>query len=48
MLSLFEGFQPQNVRILILFPTKHSYLLTAKTISDVNNWGYFIKDGNIP
>ena len=36
MFLFFQGFQPQNVLIL-LFSTKHSYVLTVKITSDVNN-----------
>ena len=32
MLIFYEGFQ---LLILLLFSMKHSYLLTAKTLSDV-------------
>ena len=31
MLLLFEGFQPQNVLILLFYSIKHSYLILAKT-----------------
>ena len=31
-----DDLQPQNVFIMFLFSMKHSYLLTAKTIEDVN------------
>ena len=32
-----EGLQPQNVLIIFLFSMIHSYLLIAKTTSDVND-----------
>ena len=38
MLFFMEGLQPHNIFILFLFSMKHSYLLTAKTIQDVNNF----------
>ena len=36
MFLFFQGFQPQNVLIL-LFSTKHSYVFTMKITSDVSN-----------
>ena len=36
-LFLFEGLQPQNVRIMFLFSMKNSYLLTTKITPDPNN-----------
>ena len=36
MLSFFKGFQRQNIFIMFLFSMKNSYLLTTKTIPDVN------------
>ena len=32
MFLLFEGFQSQNVAILYLYSTKHSYMLTTKIL----------------
>ena len=37
MSLFFEGFQPQNSLILLLFSMKHSYRLMAKVTPDVNN-----------
>ena len=37
MFLFFQGFQPQNVLIL-LFSTKHSYMFTVKITSYVNNF----------
>ena len=41
MFLLFEGFQSQNVAILYLYSTKHSYMLTTKillTLVILANW----------
>ena len=32
-----EGLQPQNLIIMFLFSMEHPYLLTVKTIQDVNS-----------
>ena len=37
MLLIFEGFQSQNVLILILFSVKKSHPLKVKIIPDVTN-----------
>ena len=39
----FEGFQPQNFVILLLFFVKHSYVVIVKNTRDINKWGYFVK-----
>ena len=38
MFLFFQGFQPQTVFVLFLFPMKHSYLKMAKITPDVNNF----------
>ena len=34
----FEGLQPQDVLIMLLFSMKYSYLLTVKIAPDVNDF----------
>ena len=43
----FEGFQPQNVLLLILLSIEYSYLLTTKIVSDVKIRDISLKDRDI-
>ena len=44
LLFFLEGLQPQNILNMFLFSMKHSYLLTAKTTQDVNNFFWFLNE----
>ena len=37
-----KSLQPQNVLIMFSFSMKHSYLLTAKIIPDVNKSNFYM------
>ena len=43
----FEGFQPQNVLLLILLSIEYSYLLTTKIVPDVKIRDISLKDRDI-